>query len=69
MDFKGRMKEDQYFINSLYFVNLHIKKLRIEISTTIGILCFAYVVRTEHLRQVVNKKDTEKEWGEEEREP
>lgn len=69
MDFKGRMKEDQYFIDFLYFVNSHIKKLRIEMSTTVGILRFAYVVRTENLRQVVNTKETEKDWGEAEREP
>lgn len=63
MAFQGRIKKDQYFLNVLYFINLHAQTLRVEISTTIDILCFAYMVRIESLKQGVNKKETEEGVG------
>lgn len=49
------MENDQDLLNFLYFINLHIRKLRVETST-IDILFLACVVETESLRQGVNKK-------------
>lgn len=45
------MEVNQYPLNFLYFVNLHERELRVEISTIIDKLFLAYVVEPENLRQ------------------